>query len=480
MDELINACKREKKIIIYGAGAVANILFLFLKKRIPNCEIICFVVSELQKGQTNLNGLEVREAKSELLRNRDKFVCVATQPHVQKSICSNLQEWGISKYYVLDTDELINTFYEELYKIPISNNKIVFMHMKGLGYGGNPKYIAEKLLEIDTQRKLDIVWVVDNDEYVFPEHIRTVKYWSNEYYYEMATAHIWIDNTRKTYEIRKRTGQYYIQTWHGAAPGKKVEKDAEDYLSGTYIVNAKRDSLMADLFISGSEFYTQLYQHAFWYNGEIFKAGLPRHDIFFNKSNISEKLRKLYKVPDDAGIVLYAPTFRKNYSNKYYNLDFEKIRDALENRFCKKFVFFVSKHPDIRNIVEYNFDNRHKYTFVGDYEDFQEILSVSDILITDYSGCVYDFSFTDRLIILYQPDYDSYVKDEREFYIPMKDLPYLHGTTNDELASAILDFDEKSYVKLLKKYMSQFGNYDDGHASEKIARYIWNLIGEKK
>ena len=124
---------------------------------------------------------------------------------------------------------------------------------------------------------MQLVWAVtDRNEYNgIPNDIKVVEIGSEDYYEELAEAKVWVDNVRKTNDVRKRLGQVYIQAWHGAAPIKKVERDVEDKLPDFYIENAKRDSEMADLFISGSEFYTELYKKSFWYNGEIMKVGLP-------------------------------------------------------------------------------------------------------------------------------------------------------------------------------------------------------------
>ena len=127
-----------------------------------------------------------------------------------------------------------------------------------------------------------MVWAVSDKKASFPKEIRTVAYGSMDYYHEMATARIWVDNVRKDSDIKKREGQYYIQTWHGAAPIKKVEKDVEDRLPNYYVANAMRDSKNVDLFLSGSVFYTNLYKRSFWYSGEIMQVGLPRQDIFFS------------------------------------------------------------------------------------------------------------------------------------------------------------------------------------------------------
>ena len=135
---------------------------------------------------------------------------------------------------------------------PIQRNKIVIDNYAGKGFGDNGKYIALELL----RRKcdFDIVWLARNLKEEFPDGIRLVSYASLKSIYEQATAKVWIDNLRKASYVRKRSGQYYIMTWHGGIGPKKIEKEAEDQLGEEYLQGAKNDSKMANLFLAEADF----------------------------------------------------------------------------------------------------------------------------------------------------------------------------------------------------------------------------------
>ncbi len=101
---------------------------------------------------------------------------------------------------------------------PIQQNKIVFSSFEGNGYGCNPKYIAEEIICRDKgdRKNHELVWLVDDITKEFPPEIKNVRntLWNRAYH--LSTAKIWIDNSRKKLGTRKRKGQYYFQTWHGA------------------------------------------------------------------------------------------------------------------------------------------------------------------------------------------------------------------------------------------------------------------------
>lgn len=468
-DELLNKCRSADTIFIYGAGAVADIFYIFLKQNQMQDKVKAFVVTKSGGSLPDKFGVKTVELSESIEELKNTLVIVAVQRFTQGEIENVLQENGVFGYYCMNTEALLGGFYDELYREPIEEHKILFQNQSGEGYGGNPKYIAEKLMEYDTDQKLDLVWSVFRYREGIPKRVRQVIYGSEAYYKELATAKVWIDNSRKPYSVKKRKGQFYVQAWHGAAPIKRVEGDVQDVLPPYYIEGARNDSKMADVFLSGSEFYTELYRKSFWYDGVILKFGLPRHDVFWNMESSRRKVCDFYKIKKNQAIVLYAPTFRDYHAAECYDLDINRVLEALEKKYCKPFRMMVSRHPV--NYQAYSFKEDADYIDVGDYDDFQELLAAADILITDYSGCMYDFSYTHRPVFLYQKDYGEYLQD-RNFYIPMEKLPYIKVHSNDEMEEAIENFDEEKYAFELKKFMGAMGNYDVGNASERVVQYL--------
>lgn len=472
----INEIIRSKKInniYIYGAGTIANLAFILMKESGLDHLIKGFIVSDMKWNPHTKNGRQVvcLDDISKSVKGTNSIILIAVNDSVREDIEKRLIEDDISNYCMLNEEIIKEEIYDILYHQPISRNKIVFMADGGRRFGDNPKYITNELLKRDANNKLDIVWAFRSKKTDLPKGIRQVCYESLEYYREIATARIWVDNNRKSADIKKRKGQLYIQTWHGAAPIKRVESDVIHSLTPTYVSNAKKDSAMADLFISGSRFYSELYRRAFWYDGEILEKGLPRQDVFWNSDIVKHNIRKQFNIPDGVSIVLYAPTFRNSLSPDVYDLDLINIKKALKKRFGSEFVFLVSKHPSNQERLKYPFEDLEDYVDVSDYDDFEEILAAADVLITDYSGCMYDFSHKKQPIFLYQKDYEEYLM-ERDFYIPINELPYISAYSNEELCDKIRDFDEDMYKKRLEVFMRSMGNFDDGKASEKVADWI--------
>lgn len=354
-----------------------------------------------------------------------------------------------------------------------SPRKIVCENFGGKGYGDNPKYIVEELLK---RGKYDIVWIVDkNTKYSFPKGIRTVPIGTFRELYELATAKIWIDNNRKELFIHKGNDQYYIQTWHGFYSLKKIERDAEQTLLEEYVKAAIHDGAMTDLMMASCEDRKKLYLKSFWYDGEVMECGSPRNDIFFKKGNFSEKVRKTFNITRDKKIVLYAPTFRDNHDISSYNLDYDSLCDSLEKKFGGEWICLIKLHPAISyKKNQLNFTSRA--IDATDYSDIQELFLTSDVLVTDYSDCMFEFSLTYKPVFLYTADLDEY-KSTRDFYYDIRDLHYSISLTQDELEQAIAKFDEGIYRKETEEFLKRIGSYETGNASRCVADRIDKVIG---
>lgn len=351
---------------------------------------------------------------------------------------------------------------------PIKKNKIFFSSFGGRKYSDNPRYIMERMIELNMNYKYIFV-LRTKKNLQLPKNVIIVKYFSIRYFYEMTTSKIWIDNTRKFSLTYKRKGQYYIQTWHGSLAIKKIEGDVPT-LSPKYIDFAKKDSKNIDLLLTNSKWGENMLKRCFWYNGPIAITGSPRVDIFF-KNNDNLFLKKKIGIKQDSLVVLYAPTFRDNNDFSVYDLDYEHIGIELEKKYNKKIVFIVKLHPNLSNI---NINLPSYVMNLSNYEDLNELLLISDILITDYSSCSFDFMVTNKPIFLFVKDEKSYI-NERNFNFKINDLPFLSARDNNQLIKLIRNFDEFSYKKGVEKFISDLHILEDGKACDRVIEFIKNV-----
>lgn len=362
------------------------------------------------------------------------------------------------------------------YLFPIKKNKIVISSYYGRGYGDNPKYIVEELLKRDLD--LEIVWLVKDkkEAATLPAGVKPAIYNSCNAVYHLSTAKVWIDNCRKAYLFKKKS-QYYMQTWHGFAL-KRIEKDVADTFPPYYIKEASKDAAGTDVIVSDSRFMTGIYKNSFWYDGEVCEWGSPRNDCIINPvSDNSKKVRAALSIKEDTKTVLYAPTFRADHSTECYALDYGRLISTLEKRFGEKFTVLVRLHPNIvHKCSDIPFSERVVNATL--YPDMQELLEFADIVISDYSSLMFDFSMMFKPCFQFATDIEAY-KADRNFYFELDKLPFDLAHNNDELEKALLEFDDGVYRSKLSDFFESVGMIRDGLASKRCADRIIQVINGK-
>lgn len=392
-------------------------------------------------------------------------------------LTDRIKEYGLLQTFYIAIKKLfknLNPLYVKYCPFKIKQNKIIFSNFSGLGYGNDPKYIAEKLRD---NKGLDLVWIVRNNHVTgIPDTIRTVKFGSIKYYYEMSTAKVWVDNERKTSEIRKRDGQFYLQTWHGFIPLKKIEKDAS--LPEQYIKDAKNDSNMIDLIPSSCKSRTRLYRESFWYDGEIAACGSPRLDILMSQIDTRNKIYSFYEIDKEKKLVIYAPTFRKSHSLEPYAIDFFRVKKALESRFGGEYICMIRLHPGLKDVKIG--DLLGKNVLDGSkIAEAQELFAACDVLISDYSDSLFEAAVAGKKVFIFASDIEEYLR-ERDFYMDYDSLPFAIAVNNEELENEILSFDVEIYEDKIKRFWEKQGLYKCGNSAEYLAKWILNKTGRKE
>ena len=359
--------------------------------------------------------------------------------------------------------------------LPIKKNKVLFIGYYGAQYGCNPKYLSEYFTK--ENGNLKIVWAFSNPSKYALNNIVKVKYYSIRYFYELSTSKVIITNYRLPLYFKKRANQTYIQTWHSSLRLKMIENDAIETIPSTYIEMAKNDSRQIDILLSGCEFSTQIFRRAFWYNGEILECGTPRCDMLFKRDNtLINNLKRNLSLSSKTKILLYAPTFRKNNSLDAYDIDFDRLKTTLDKD--GEWKILIRLHPHLQNLSKKLVEKYDNVIDVTNYDDIQELLLISDILVTDYSSLMFDFIITEKPCIIYASDLAEYLKKDRNLYFDITNLPFPLCQTNYELNQAISELNYKKHTEAIKSFNRHVGSFEDGQACKKVYDRVMQIINQ--
>lgn len=354
--------------------------------------------------------------------------------------------------------------------LPLNNKKIVFL-CDGSRYDCNPRYLSEYMAKNTDYIKIWPFYGNVIDKIEVPSDVKKVRIFSIRGFFDIATAGAVISNQRTSELIwRKRKGQKYIQTWHSSVRLKKIEKDAENYLSDVYKKLAIKDSGNIDIILSGCEFSTDIFKRAFWYDGRIEKTGTPRIDyLLSNHFDVTKKVRETLTLNDKS--ILYAPTFREHSELLLNDILAQDILLQLSLKTKGNWTFIKRLHPNMRKDMvckNGNSDIRD----ATNYASVQELLIASDYVITDYSSLMFDCAFLHKPCVLYVPDYEEYLQNERGLYFRLEELPFPIAYTFKDLVEALVHFNAEDYEKSVSEFLLKIGSYEDGNACKRIVSLI--------
>ena len=503
-----DACKN-KKLILYGIGPLMIYLSLRADKNISIADVIDNDINKQGRFLNDFfdisdfeNSVCIKISSKDILKNYkpDEVVILIASHRFYENIASELDEMHFHCYFsVLNLEynyreemKKLNSSFETeksyiknyvrecIKKYPVQSNKLIFSLGAYIEHG---KYITEQLLRME--KKLDIVWVINNPNLNIPKGVRAVLE-SNlkKYVYEMETAKVWVySSVINPAILEKRTNQIYIQTKHWgsitlktfALANPKVVDTEEVKMSGKWI----------DYIISGSEFDEETCRKGYGYNGKFLRFGSSRSDILFQPKKCKEKIFNKFNLNSNDHVLIYAPTYRIHSREKYYldfkwqDLNFDMLSNALKDRWGGEWKIFLRLHP----FIKINSEKVKKPDYVIDvsnYEDSQELVAASDIMISDYSSIMFEPAYVMKPVFLYSPDKDAYETDDQEFFLKYDTLPFPISTTNEELSSQIRNFDEDKYLKNLKSFFEKYGVNEDGHASERAAKFILDLVSSQE
>ena len=358
--------------------------------------------------------------------------------------------------------------------LPLKEKRVLFLSDERKELGGNFKAVYdmlpdeeyEKVLALKGNRyakrgiraKIELLINLSTSKYILLEDL------------VQATSH-----------IKVRKGQELIQLWHGAGAFKKFGHSRESSDLKRIHKGYKKYTRV----ITSSEAIRPCYAEAFSVSMDKVKAtGIPRTDIFFDKEYINSKKEELYQeYPFLKGkkVILFAPTYRgTQFSDAHYGiekLDLEEIYSIFSKQ---NYIFIFKWHPFLYNKIEesktreYDGYKKHPdfYYDLSKERDINDLLLVTDILITDYSSVIFDYVFMNKPIVYFTYDYKEYVENGRGLYFPFEE--YVYGNVakdSKELVKAIQanSMEEEARSKFVQKFMSAC----DGHSTEKVINWVF-------
>lgn len=339
--------------------------------------------------------------------------------------------------------------------LPINPNQLL-ISANSLGYNDSPRVIFEEIMTRKELDQLEIVWALKDANLLpieYRDKVKVVKPDTIRYFMTALKSKFWLTSVNIERGLHfKKDETIFLNTWHGIPikkVGNAVKNRADFYWKKTnYVCYSNEEE--KEVFIR--DFKAD--------KNSMVASGLPRNDELYAVDNDKvAKIKSKLNLDVDKKIIIYAPTWRDSEDlGKNYKLDIPIDWKLWESELSEDYIVLVRAHPYITDVMGIQFND-----FLRDFNDhgsINELLIASDILISDYSSVIYDYSILERPIICFAYDYDEY-KESRGVYFDLKKEMGSGFVENEiDLISKIktMDYDfESKESKLLKEKRVTYG-----------------------
>lgn len=349
---------------------------------------------------------------------------------------------------------------------------IVFASFGGRKYDDSPKAIYESML---VDRRFDgykLVWAfMQPEKYVLPRGEK-VKIDTFSYYKKLLSARVWVTNSSMNRGL-DFTGNhtFELNTWHGSAI-KKMGTDINRCNTSFGFINTKKNE---GVMLAQSEYDVDVFTNAFRKAKDEFRiVGLPRNDELAHATkDIQSATKQRLGISTNKKVILYAPTFREYDKDSGNNVVLTPPinLELLQEQLGDDFVFLFRAHYEVAKVM--GIEDNDFVKNVSSYPNLNDLMIVSDMLISDYSSIFFDYSIQGKPMLCYCYDYEKYAI-KRGMYFDIRD--YLPNADNeDDLIKLIQNTDTTKENAATKRFQEHFVT-EYGSAAKKSLDIIYDKI----
>lgn len=266
-----------------------------------------------------------------------------------------------------------------------------------------------------------------------------------------------------------------IQLWHAGAGFKSSGYSRWGQLGAPAPQSCHRQYSYG---IAGSKHIAPFFSELWGINDErVIATGMPRMDEYLDSSHREVLIKELYEqfpICNGKKVILYAPTYRgKNSSTAFYPydlIDFKGLYDVCGD----EYVVLFKMHPWVVEDIVIPEEYSDKFIDVKSYPNINNLFYIVDLLITDYSSNIFEFSLMHKPMLFFAYDKIQY-SFSRGFHRAYEEsAPGKVVYTFDALLDAIKNKDFE-YEKV-EDYLEKHFDYIDSGASDRVID--WFLLGK--
>lgn len=357
--------------------------------------------------------------------------------------------------------------------IKVNKKRILFVAFGGKKYDDSPKALYEKMKADNYFSNYEFIWAFQDPKNYPMVNCRKIKIDTLRYYKAVLSSRIWITNSSVERGLKcKRKKNIEIHVGHGT-PLKKLGSDIQNSVGYAYKIKVKEPILLC----AQSDYDKNIWNRIFNTGTEnILLSDLPRNDTLFSYSGQDiKKIKQKLNIPESKQIILYAPTFREYdrdalnscYINPPLNLD------KWKERLGEKYILLFRAHYEVIKVL--GIEDNDFVRDVSAYPCLNDLIVVSNLLISDYSSIYFDYAITEKPMFNFSYDLETY-NQKRGLYLDLeKTLPCNVNKEEESLLNEIMNFDKIKYREKTKDFKKRFAP-NAGHACDIVINKIKEML----
>ncbi len=365
---------------------------------------------------------------------------------------------------------LIRKKYKHKRRHKVQPNKITFFSTRREELSGNFEFVYNKIKD---DKNLDIHFMFNTKTF------RQMTRKDIDEFAEMcATSKVIIldEYTPQIHLIDLKPETKLIQLWHACGAFKTFGFSRLGKPKGS--PQATRMHRNYDYVTVSSEYCKKCHSEGFGIaTDNIVPTGIARTDIFFDdayREKVTKEFYNSYPNLKDKKIILFAPTFRGDLkSSARYPMDLFDVREVCET-LGEEYAVIIKHHPFIteKHPIPEEFSDR--VIDLSESTEINDLLFVSDIVISDYSSLVFEASLLNIPMLFYAYDLQSYIKS-RDFYFDFK--LYIPGKICTSLYALLEAIKNEDFeTEKIERFRNMFFDDLDGRSTERIAELIYKCL----
>ncbi len=353
---------------------------------------------------------------------------------------------------------------------PIKEKRIVFISNRRNDLSGNFEYVYDILKQ---DKELDIRFVLDDRDTKTMSFKTAIAY---GYYFATSKVVLVDDFTPLIHRLPKREGVSIIQLWHACGAFKTFGYSRLGKEGGQK--QASPNHRNYDYAIVSSQEIAKFYAEGFGISLEKAVAtGVPRTDIFFDeayKAKVQKEFYENYPQLKDKKIMIFAPTFRGNGKlSGFYpvdKFDVVKVYEELKGEYA----IIIKHHPFVqdRNVIPEQY--KDVIIDMSENSELNDLLFVTDLLITDYSSVIFEAALLDIPMLFYAYDLQRYISGRGFYYEYEKFVP---GKIVETFAKAMNAIKANDFeTDKIETFKTRFFDDLDGKSSQRTVDLIYKAL----